>query len=1027
MTNTEHTPNPWTAESYSPIVTGSGAKKLADSAVAPLVAAARGYSTFVDKAGAKLVASRSNGATSQLSLTRKLAQLVANDEDVLVIPWYRAAAVADDGIAVKSRTTQLRPSNPRANEKGKLVKYEFLAGEQTTLDFNPGTPIEYITTSPTVLMTEGAIKGDSALTAQLRSAGATDEQLALPADLSTARAELEKLMLTVPVKDRVAIMSFAGVANWRDQADWRAVKLTDRKVYVAFDGDTDTNYNVYKQAKDLFAFIGEVKHGTPGLLNLGSVEAETAKLAAGVAPEEKLGLDDYLAKVGNWAGALSLVQPNLPPEPARRESESFSVGTWRVNPTKEHIVEAFEQQTSFDGGPAEPQWLQKYSIGGRLMRTEQLRRPAQQEVDSGRLDPELETEMSDTRVVIELFWEDVATGLPRSGVITGPSTLLGKLPADWPRDGANIPLDLIRHPEWPPTKVDWLKAIKGHRPADTVQMSAWSTMGWVPVEGGHPAFIVGNQVLGASPADEQRTQPGVTEKVLSGATAFGVMDDYWDVEASEWKTQTARDLRLVLDTYIESGAWKEQSAAITAVACMYRPTMPAHCPVTLYIYGPPRAGKTYTAAHIMGAWQCKLGTWSVHNLPGSAGDTFASTEFSIARTPIWPADDLAPSPDPREAAKQEAEIGKIIRSVFNGSGRRKMEGASGAQRATEEPSALFIVTAENEPSTASVRERVVAIETPKGMFSNETATAAVEALNLIDGAPARLTAAMVRFWTFEGTEFGDTWAEKTASLKERIREIARFGATLLEEDFGMGAGEATRHANLAAQLAVTFEVLAALAEYVGIDESDPIMERLGRTKGGYSYQLFAKAAGTIKRQRESTPGRTLVEMCATLMNAGNAHVENPNAPGNPPVEADPANGENAAAIAAQLNRALGWVPDASGRPVPKGVSIGYYGRVPSTKQEVVLFNAVNAFNTAKRFHSDRILPGSNQTVAWASVWGEGLCADRTRREGVSTVQGKLTGNTDDATGRILAGVPVLFDAVLDPEFAANAAAAAAAE
>ena len=1023
MTVTPRTP--WTAESYSPLVTASGAVKLADSGVAPLIAAARGYSTVTDTVSAKALANRSTVNTGHMTLARTLVRLVDDgEEDLLVIPWYRASGVAEQGTAVKSRTTQYRPSRPDTDlESGKVMKYMFMPGEGTTMDFHPSTPHEWITSSSKILMTEGALKGDSALTGQLRQHGITDEELALPDDLATARAYLETLMLRVPAKSRIPIISFASVTTWAGQPDWYALKLNDRKVFVAFDGDTGTNWNVWNQAKKLFDFV-ESKKATPGFVNFASPDAELAKLNAGVPAEEKLGIDDYLAQVGDWDSVLGLVDLALPPEPAKKDADQYTVGMWRVSPQHDNMVEEFAQEVGFDGSKMPAQWTKRVSIGGRIVSAESRRRPSREEISTGSIIAELNAELSHSTCTIEVVWRDINTDERKVAAVTGPATLLAYAPADWVRQGATIPNALLLHPEWPPRKgPEWMSAIKAHRSDETEEKNGWDTMGWVPTDGGHPAFIVGANVLGRNEADEVKTVAGVTDKVLGGSSSFGVIDTYREpgMTLDLWKAQVRDDIRAVVSTFIDGDVWTDRSAAVAAVAAMLRPTIPVPISVTLYIYGPPRAGKTFTGAFILSGWQPKPGIWSVRNLPGAAGDTLPSIEYSIARTPIWIADDLAPSVDKRKAEQQEGQVGDLIRSVHNGSARRKMDVRTGMQQGQAEPTALFIITAENEPQTPSVRERVVAINTPNGAFGDEAAIAALQHLCDVDGAPARLTAAMIRYWTFDNNQFGDSWPEKTAAIRQEIMDIAAQAEDVLQHELGVSSGEAARHARIAAELAVSFEVLKALASWVGMPDDDPILKHLEFEDGSYPYDLFRMAGRTVTRQRESTPGRMLVQTLSKLMLGLKAHVENPNSPGSPPAEANPTvDGDQAASKAAFINRTLGWVPDVNGAWVPKGVAIGNYG-VTSKGEHIVLFEAVNAFREAQRNYPDRILPGQNATVGWASVWSEGLCASQSykKRADSNTVAARVTDSRSltafSAVPRLY-GVPVLLEAVINPTF-----------
>lgn len=1009
----------WTAESFHPIVTGEGANKLADSQVAPLVAQSRGYYTVTDTPQAKALADRSASATGHRALANTLVRLLhQGDEDLLVIPWYRASGVAEQGTAVKSRTTQYRPSLPEVGDNGKTKKYVFLPGESTTLDFNPATPIEWITAATRILMTEGAIKGDAALTAQLLAAGVEPTELALAPDGEDARLKLHELMQRVPKTDRVLILSFAGVANWHGHTDWYAIKLAGRTVMVAFDGDMATNWNVWRQASKLVEFA-ESKNGHVQFLNLGSIDAESAKLAVGLAPETKLGLDDYLAKVGTWSDALLLVEKNLPPEPERADHERYTLGAWRVSPTRDNQVEEFAQEPDGYGGKKAAGWVTRYNIGGRIASVESRRRPVSEEIRTGVFQHELDAELTSATCTIEIVWIDDASGDRQCAYVTGPATILNYQPADWVRQGASIPNPLLLHPEWPPRKgLEWLSAIKAHRAEDTEVRNGWDTMGWVPVEDGNPVFIAGDTKIGRTVEDEKKTVPGVTERILSGASSFGLIDTFRDEDVPNldaYKKQVRDDIRLVLDRFIESGVWTERHVAVTAVCTMIRPAIPLPINASLYIFGPPGSGKSFTASFIMSGWQKRPGTWTVSHLPGAAGDTLPATEYSIARTPIWVADDLAPSVDRRKAEQQEAQIGELIRAVHNGSPRRKMDPKTGIQQTQAGANCMFIVTAENEPQTASVRDRVIAINTPANAFGSEEQIEHLRELCDTDGAPARLVAAVARHFTFEHNRFGDTWAETVACLRNELDSLVRVIEFELKSRWNMGAGPAARHARIAAEIAISFQALAALAEWAGIDEGDPILARLAPSgPDSYTHELTGMAARLIQRQRETTPGRSLVQALSKLMLAGRAHVENPNSPGTPPAEVNALDGENAGARAALINRRLGWVADSNGVWSPKGVSIGYYGYSRRLSNPIVLFDVRNAFGEARNAYPELVLPGQNATVGWASVWNEGLCAGISKRRDSNTVAQRLA--PDASEDRAMSDFPQVFGVPVDYRF-----------
>ena len=1035
--------NPWTAGEYAAVVTGSGAAKLIDSGIAPLVAAARGDSSFSTKEGAKAVAARSSSSSGRRTVLMHLGELVAiEEEDVMVIPWYSAAAVAENGVVAKSTCTQVRPSRPMTNSSGDIAKYETLAGDSTVLDIHPSMPKEFVMQTTKVLITEGVLKADSAVTAQLLSAGITYEQLAIPTEVSTARAVLAELLLTIPKKDRVLVVAIAGVGGWSKPNDWKAVPLVDRTMIIAFDVDVSTNWNVWNQANKLGKFIGEQKKGTPAYLNLASIEVELAKENAGFAPGDKIGLDDYLSKVGDWKlpnnpwkSFLSAVEMTLAPEPAKKDAELRQVGDVRVNPEFPWITEMWVKTINLSGEDSGAgYWKTMFNIAGRISSTMTQRRPTDREIETGILaddSPHGEKKGKERKkdesivetVVIEITTQHPLTGDAVISKVTGPVSVLNYLPAEWDSKSAYIPKAVALNPEWPPRKdaAEFMKALKANRVEEADELHVWDQMSWVPVDKGHPAFVVGDQVLAQSEADEERTVPGVTGTALNGtAGSFGVIDNFRDFEDTPeglalWKAERLADFELTATVYEESGVWTDPATAAVILAAMYRSTLPTRTGVSIVFTGAPGSGKTVSACTILGAWQPRVDVWHKDHMPGGSNGTGPAMEDSVSRTPIWLMDDLAPSSDPQINRQQAAAVDGIIRSTFNKSGRPRMSGTSGIQRAVGAPTALFLHTAENPPEVASIRERIILVHTPADAFGD---LSLVLALNAQDGAPSRTTAGMIRFLLADDTEWGKTWAEKYSSIRERQAELGRYIQTVLVADFGMKASQVVRHSDLAADLSVSLEVLGSYVEWLGAPADHPLLEKLGRGRNSYAYKIFELAQRTVVRQAASKPGRSLVTALSNLLSSGRGHVVNPNNPGQVPVEADPADGPDAAALANQRNAALGWTCDSDGNNWRgTGARIGAYGTALTGGTKVVLFDPATAFNEAKKWYPANILFGQGASASWSSAWSEGLCAYSKTK--TSNTVSKRLGNgagVASAGSPAINGVPILFEALMNTSF-----------
>src|SRR5271163_3986461 len=160
---------------------------------------------------------------------------------------------------------QLRPDKPRLNDQGRQRKYEMKAGSRMLLDVHPRlkrqraaaeTPLIEDPAIP-LFVTEGVPKADAAISIGL------------------------------------CCIALLGVFNFRGSneaggktalADWEAIALNERTVYVAFDSDVMEKPNVY-------AALTRIK----ALLESRKAKVRLLYLPAGK-NGEKTGLDDYIAR-----------------------------------------------------------------------------------------------------------------------------------------------------------------------------------------------------------------------------------------------------------------------------------------------------------------------------------------------------------------------------------------------------------------------------------------------------------------------------------------------------------------------------------------------------------------------------------------------------------------------------------------------------------------------------------------------------------------------------------------------------------
>lgn len=948
---------PWSAAHYAPMVTGIGAAKLASSGVAPLVAFARGYET-VEPEQVRSFAKHHELGAANTKQHRQLA-IVASRGSALVIPWFRADQVASAhtaGGTPAQTTLQLRPGQPQENPAtGKLAKYVNLTGSESVIDTNPGTPAEWFTSSPRILITEGVLKGDSALTALLRANGVTDEELEVPrnANVTTAIQSLHALMLRVPPMHRVTILSFVGVGNWKGNDVWVSLKLRSRELLLAFDGDIATNYNVWMQANSLWAFA-KTRDAVIKLVDLNVADTNFAEPGDETDTATKIGLDDYLTLHGDWPALLTRLGSFLPEMPEPTEV-NLPLGTWKVADDGNSVSEYTTGPAGIDGRPGRPSWQVRTKIGGRVAYVDTHRGPTEQESRTAVFGAGLEfgDVPAYSSCSIELQWIN-EWGAQEKATVTGPAAILGYPPAEWHRRNAELPNNLLLNPEWPPAKgASWLSAIKDNNVVPPVHRVSWATMGWVPSSVSPVcSFISGRTIVVLDPADRGHTLAGVTETVLADSSGFSLPDTA-PVMTEEWKRQVTQDLDTLLEFYIVNSPWSDPQVAAVVLAAAFRPTVPLHCSVAILAQGPPGGGKSETMAQIL-AFHQEEPRWHNKKLPGSTKDTAASVELALSRANIWVVDDLAPSPSHSQSDGEQAKLGDIIRSVHNGGSKRR---AGPDMKAAEvfKPRALLLITAENEMGIHSVRDRLIILRIDKKSFVSER----IELMPMFheeSRAPGRLTAACVQILQHMASE--TSWESMVSGLKDIQNEYRAVAKTLMNEG---ARTPGPRHVQMAAELAVGFAPLKFLAEAVGHSAMSALLDT---SVGGSLPELIARITQVSHQaQKEVTPGRALLDSIRNLLDAGYGHILDASDASSPP-------GVNGTA---EINVKLGWKPDALGVLRPQGPSIGYL-TAATTKSpfDVLMLHTDNAFIEAQKRYRAALPPGTAAKSAWEAVWTEGL-------------------------------------------------------
>lgn len=981
---------PFTASDYANFLTGSGAEKLADSGVAPLVAAARGYKKIDGTNFAtEMRVMGFNRSTKQGKRLQKSLNGAGNDG--LQMPWFSLSSLAEaakKGDAPIPFTYQLRPGRPENNDHGKPVKYEFLAGVGTPLDAHPSVSPTWIDETPIVMIAEGLLKGDSALTSYLHKHGASWSELADGSEGASTR--LTSLLNNIPQAERILILSIAGINNTtQNPIDWRNINLRDREAWIAFDADVDKNIHVWRAASKLWLELENRE-------KVDRVRMLSPRVTVDMGLE-KAGIDDYLAKIGTWDDLLQHMSTGLPDAPVVDAEEI--PGAWRISKDGLSAEECMPIKGGPNGEITGYHWQKMIGLGGRISVTEQRRQPTDTEMKTGKFETSVSThDIEDSQVEIEVSWLG-ADGENHTVAIMGPEIILNYTPVEWERKGATIPSALLHHPAWPPRNQNgekWASAIKAHRYDEMVQRTRWMQMGWVPVPGGEPVFLVGDQVVGS--AQTEISVSGVDEREINVASKFGVGDviPSADFDDPKYKAAVLSDLEVVLDAYIRSNAFTDRSTAGLVLGAALRPVVPLRPKATVFFYGPKGGGKSFAAGRMMGFWERTPGAWA-DVLPGSAKDTVTYIEHCVARTPIWVADDLAPSAVKSQAEAENAKLADLVRNIFNNASKGRMN-ANMTSRKSNKPIAQLVITAENTLTTPSVKERLIPAFLGAGKLNpSREPTDYLEKIANEDGIPARLTAHLIQFVMYSSANLDGGWAAYIVQLQDRVASLQDKVEKMIKEK-GAPAGSLKRVSTLAADIVVTIDLLRKLAHAVGASRET---KRL-LTDHELIRDIVDGVYGAHIENQKHAPGQSTVRAMSNLLMSGKAHLVNAHIPALPPLI------DEMGADRALDNMKLGWVINTSseGGLKPGGTCIGVVVQTPKFGP-VVLFYPEVAFHAAQDAYPEIIQHGQQAQIAWSSVWDERLTP-----AGVTRRKSNHGSPINTWRNQGLTGVPVAVDTIL---------------
>ena len=961
---------PFATDDYGPSLRGSGAAKMVDSAVAPLVAIARGYAT-VDTATLRDAAKRYGLGAMNSTAGRQLTANVG-EYDAMMMPWYTPEDVtqAEDrrsrGIEPglpRISALQIRPHelSGRTNAKGQRLKYDMLSGQPSVIGLHPATPASWLRGARVAFITEGAIKGDSALTALLRHNGISTAQLSVPRDGDQAAAltGLHDLMESVPVRRRVLILTLIGVGNWHHNPEWNSFGFRGKRVWVAFDGDVSSNRNVHDQASQLWTFLKQKKGATPQLLDL-QVPTENVD---GEAVMQKIGVDDYLSKMGNWRSLEGLARDDLPPRPQGDGTGRRSFGVWRTD--EEQCLMYEDAETQDDFGQRKITSEPKSGLVGRVVAVTTPRTVTPDEEEVGTLS--LRTTTTQSTAKLEFRWRERGFDSPIVQTVEIDAALLGQSPDQWPRR-ADLPAELLRHPEFPPSQRAWLATIKDHRREEALTRYGWGHMGWVPLDDdcSEWAFLLGSGVaVGADGDVSNKVHSVVDAASVRHAGSFGVSMPDSPEDAVE-------DLRAVLEAL--ATGWKDQRIGALILAAALRPVIPIRPNLALILTGAKHSGKSLTASFIMAFWATRPGAWNENRLPGSPTDTLTSTERFLNKAPIWVCDDLAPDVDERRARSAESTTSQLVRNTFNQTARGRSN-ADGSGRPDALPRALLIITAENSLSVASATSRLMEIKLEPRAVDSETLEQLIQMRDK-DGTFSRVTGALIQHVTSEIRR--SSWL----AVRERYRNQMSWVESMVKQQLGE-ASESARTAQIVASFGVA---LCALREYATSIDLDWTEYRL-TNEDEWVEDLIGLAKEHHIRNSQSTPGRAVIEAIGGLLRLGRVHLRG---------RRDD-NGYEELVGGSHNTDCIGFV------------------RLGADKvTEIAMIDPTTAFAAARnsRGFEHLLPPGSKPEASWASVWEEGLAYTGWKREKGRGDLLRLTVDTGDRSGNGRRGLPIPLSTLL---------------
>ena len=963
---------------YQNVSEASG-KKLASSAIDPLVALSRGYRRVENAGELDISASQ-----------KRQAKKMGGAGPVMVMPWHRIDEVASSASRLevaKESCIQMRPENPVVGTGGKVVKYLNLKGEKMPLDIHPATPIENIKNPDIIYITEGLLKADALLSNILKE-NEINTETKKDDDKTSATVRLRKALESLGF--RPLIISIVGVANWRGPGI-ETLAIRGKKVVIAFDADIASNFNVWTQADKLSRFLIDDK------------QVSSVKFLTLAGEEEKTGLDDFFASGGTYS-ELEENLSDLPPRPKADLTPDvdgeIELKRWYISKdgTAALTYVPPNGESGFDGD-----WMKVCDLGGRIKSIFTSRCPEDREIESGKSRPLGDKDPYQVEVEVSYRTGD---GKVVTGVIAGSSQMLDTPPNRWRKEcNASIPASISLHPQWPPKEGDlWLRAVKSHRWQEIEKKVVYEVMGYRPGSGnGAPDFLVGTQKISPDGVEEI-ADPPVTEEMLKGSYSFGV-SELGAFGTEEWKGQVREALGLMTKA-LYFGAYRgggnlqhARSIADIVVGASLFNTLPIPSRLSTMLIGAPGTGKSWTASQMMNFWTSPDSCWTNNHLPGNAGDTSAATEIALASPPIWCVDDLAPSSSKRASDSAKEAVANAIRAIHNRTGKRRSNPQLTSAN-VRVPNAVLVVTGENPLQGESIRQRTIEIffskdkddPTRNTLGKNEDVMFAEDVAE--DGYYSLITCAMIQYVQHLGIQMG--WENLTKSLKKSLDKKT---ASLqdLARTRGEDAGSFKRRAEICSQVVLALSVLRSLGEYVGAE--DEYWSEIFTDKKSYQIEVnervLALFYASSSEVEESGLGEQALSVLSGKLLSGAVHLRSA-------FDSSAPYGQPA------IDSMIGWAKGDGTSPNSPCIGYALNTEPDGTGARVAIINTQSAY---KEIKGDIELHGFSRSGLWNAMWTEGIA-----QKGVGTPRRKTTvqvrRTSADGQSIAICGVPILLDKLI---------------